>query len=132
MEFPFDLAALVGAPPQHEGPCVGYVDERVLRGRNSGEALGVVLEEMGKRSAKAQGLRKPVTFGSPSSLGDQRVYLLVDGRTALGFLKVGAKRLFVSAPQANQRAFADVQDAFREIEPLCALDFYVHERCQRS
>merc|ERR1712039_373551 len=23
-------------------------------------------------------------------------------------------------------------DAFREIAPLCALDFYVHERCQRS
>merc|ERR1719188_1035940 len=50
----------------------------------------------------------------------------------MGFLKVGPKRLFVAAPPGHQRAFADVQGAFREIEPLCALDFYIHERCQRS
>jgi len=82
------------------------------------------------RSAAAQGLRKPVTFGSPYGLNDQRVYLLVEGRRALGFLKVGIKRLFVASALGD--GFADVKDAFREIAPLCALDFYVHERCQRS
>jgi len=132
MEFPFDLAALVGAPPEHQGPCVGYVDDQALRGSaggGKGGPLSALLEELGKRSAVAQGLRKPVTFGLPASLGDQRVYLLVDGNTALGFLKVGRKRLFVAAATSG---FVDVRDAFREIEPLCALDFYVHESCQRS
>jgi len=100
----------------------------------SGTMLCTVLEELGQRSASAQGLKKPVTYGSSRGFGDQRVYLLVDGRMALGFLKVGPKRLFVAAPPTyHQRgAIADVQDAFREIEPLCALDFYIHERCQRS
>jgi alpha-tubulin N-acetyltransferase 1 len=60
------------------------------------------------------------------------VYLLVNGRKALGFLKVGRKRLFITAPSTGGHEFADVQETFREIEPLCVLDFYVHERCQRS
>jgi len=128
MEFPFDLLALVGAPQGHDGPCVGYVDERALSSSSRG-TLATVLEEMGHASAVAQGLRKPVTFGS--NLGDQRVYLLVDGHVALGLLKVGRKRLFVAAAPARS-GFADVQDAFTEIEPVCALDFYVHERCQRN
>jgi len=128
MELPFDLAACVGAPPDHEGTCIGYVDERTLRGASGGH-LGTVLEELGRRSALAQGLRRPVTFGTPSGLGDQRVYLLADGKQALGFLKVGTKRLFIAAAEG---AFADVKGAFREIEPLCVLDFYIHERCQRA
>lgn len=138
MEFPFDLASCVGAPNGHEGPCVGLIDERVLRSR-AGGALSTVLEEMGLRSMHAQGLRKPVTYGS--GLGDHRVYLLVDGRSCLGFLKVGPKKLFVEAPpccasarprRGSSSELADVQGTFREIEPLCALDFYVHEQCQRS
>eukprot|EP00928_Gymnodinium_smaydae_P092421 TRINITY_DN762_c0_g1_i1.p1 TRINITY_DN762_c0_g1~~TRINITY_DN762_c0_g1_i1.p1 ORF type:complete len:311 (+),score=44.29 TRINITY_DN762_c0_g1_i1:89-1021(+) len=138
VEFPFEIGS--GASERgHDGgsgPRICYIDERRLRGSEGG-LLGTVLEEMGQRSAVAQGLRRPVTFGSPTGLGDQRVYLLVDGRTALGFLKVGRKRLFVAAPPPTDvgfrgaQRFADVQDALREIEPLCALDFYVHERCQR-
>lgn len=141
MEFRFDLAACVGAPPDHEGPCVGYVDERALRGP-AGGYLGTVLEELGLRSAAAQGLKRPVTHGSASGLGDQRVYVLACGRQALGLLKVGKKRLFVAAPPPVSNAavggararqqLADVQGALREMEPLCVLDFYVHERCQRS
>jgi len=136
MEFPFDLAACIGAERGFEGPCVGYVDEKALRS-SSGGALSTVLEELGRKSATAQGLRKPVTYGSAHGMGDQRVYLLVQGRTALGILKVGRKRLFVAAPPVESLrrgadVFADVQGAFREIEPLCCLDFYVHERCQRS
>eukprot|EP00930_Biecheleria_cincta_P021655 TRINITY_DN15988_c0_g1_i3.p1 TRINITY_DN15988_c0_g1~~TRINITY_DN15988_c0_g1_i3.p1 ORF type:complete len:291 (-),score=47.85 TRINITY_DN15988_c0_g1_i3:78-869(-) len=125
MEFPFDMASCVGAPNGHEGPCVGLIDERVLRSRVGG-ALSTVLEEMGLRSMNAQGLRKPVTYGV--GLGDHRVYLLVDGRSCLGFLKVGVKRLFVEAPpccasapsrRGNNGELADVQGTFREIEPLC-------------
>eukprot|EP00931_Biecheleriopsis_adriatica_P047378 TRINITY_DN27314_c0_g1_i1.p1 TRINITY_DN27314_c0_g1~~TRINITY_DN27314_c0_g1_i1.p1 ORF type:complete len:269 (-),score=43.07 TRINITY_DN27314_c0_g1_i1:118-924(-) len=129
MEFPYDLASLVGAPSGHDGPCVGLIDERVLRAESRG-LLCNVIEEMGKRSASAQGLRKPVTSGT--WLGDHRLYLLVDGRVALGLLKVGRKRLFVEAGAQSRADFADVKAAFREIEPLCALDFYVHERCQRA
>lgn len=129
MDVPFDLTALVGAPPGHNGPCVGLVDERALRGSTCGP-LRTILEEMGRLSAKAQGLRSPVTFGNAESLGNHRVYLLVDGCTVMGLLKVGRKRLFVAPPVTP--AFMDVKEAFREVEPLCALDFYVHEKCQRT
>jgi len=75
-------------------------------------------------------LKKPVTFGSPSTLTGQRIYLLADGYHALGFLKVGTKRLFVAPPQLNRSS--DSRDALVEINPTCVLDFYVHESCQRS
>jgi GNAT superfamily N-acetyltransferase len=42
------------------------------------------------------------------------------------------KRLFISAPASSMPEFVDVRDTFREMEPLCVLDFYVHERCQRT
>ena len=48
--------------------------------------------------------------------------LLFSGRgTALGILKVGTKRLFVYNHHGN----------VHEMEPLCVLDFYVHESRQR-
>lgn len=111
-----------------EGPYVSIVDNAALQA-DVGGALSSLLEDLGKSSANAQGLRKPVTSGI--CLGDQRVYLLLDGRTALGFLKVGRKRLFVETPFAASD-WADVRNAFQEIQPLCALDFYIHERYQRS
>lgn len=112
---------------EESGPYVSVVDDAALQADLSG-ALSTLLEELGKSSASAQGLRRPVTSGS--CLGDQRVYLLMDGPKALGFLKVGRKRLFVEAVKPSD--FADVKNAFQEIEPLCALDFYVHERYQRA
>jgi len=130
MEFRFPLAYYLGAPPDGVGPHVGCVDEELLRGKR-GRDLCTVLEELGKASAAAQGLRKPVTFGTPHLL-DQRIYLLAEGCTALGFLKVGAKRLFVAPPAGGaEAARSDVRDALREVSPVCALDFYVHESCQR-
>eukprot|EP00425_Heterocapsa_triquetra_P033031 CAMPEP_0195119592 /NCGR_PEP_ID=MMETSP0448-20130528/119837_1 /TAXON_ID=66468 /ORGANISM="Heterocapsa triquestra, Strain CCMP 448" /LENGTH=208 /DNA_ID=CAMNT_0040156939 /DNA_START=37 /DNA_END=660 /DNA_ORIENTATION=+ len=128
MDFPFDIAAAIGAPPDHTGPFVGRIDEAMLPGRS---ALLEVLDVVGKASAVAQGLRKPVTFGTPHLMG-QRVYLLVEGCRAFGLLKVGTKRLFVAPPPAvNALDTSSVQDALREISPVCALDFYVHESCQR-
>jgi len=39
----------------------------------------------------------------------------------VGLLKVGCKKLFVY----------DTQGVQHEMQPLCVLDFYVHESCQR-
>mmetsp|Transcript_2638 Transcript_2638/g.8157 ORF Transcript_2638/g.8157 Transcript_2638/m.8157 type:complete len:397 (+) Transcript_2638:80-1270(+) len=131
MEFSFKLASFLGAPPDCAGPFVGIVDEAKLQGQR-GRAICEVLEALGKASGAAQGLRKPVTTGTPHLPG-QRIYLLASGRTALGFLKVGTKRLFVTPPpRSSGTRYAVVGDALREVNPLCALDFYVHESCQRS
>merc|ERR1711953_1212324 len=41
--------------------------------------------------------------------------------TALGFIKVGPKKLFLHDDSAKMH----------ELKRLCVLDFYVHESCQR-
>lgn len=132
MEFPFRLPSLVGAPSGHSGPYVGCLDDKLLR--NMSGNLTNVLDTIGKKSAIAQGLKKPVTYGSACSLLGQRVYIMVDDRCALGFIKVGTKRLFVAPPalHVTRTNHTCVQDALKEISPVCVLDFYVHESCQRS
>jgi len=97
-----------------------------------GKRLGSVLDALGKCSATAQGLRKPITHGAFGLMG-QRIYLAAEGSQALGFLKVGEKHLFVAPPpQLAERTRAGAQEVLREMSPVCALDFYVHESCQRS
>ena len=39
-----------------------------------------------------------------------------------GFLKIGYKKLF----------YRDMYGKILEMKPLCVLDFYVHESCQRT
>ena len=40
-----------------------------------------------------------------------------EGSTVIGLLKVGVKKLFIRNESGN----------IKEINPLCVLDFYVHE-----
>ncbi len=53
---------------------------------------------------------------------DHRVYFRVEAGKAVGFIKVGPKRLFLR----------DYEGKFSEITPLCVLDFYVYESVQRA
>lgn len=53
---------------------------------------------------------------------DQRLYLKVNGYYVEGLLKVGPKHLF----------YRDFSGKCKEMYPLCVLDFYVHESCQRK
>ncbi|XP_072406255.1 alpha-tubulin N-acetyltransferase 1 isoform X3 [Chiloscyllium punctatum] len=82
---------------------------------------------MGEASAKAQQLSAPITSASRMQSNRHRLYLLKDGLAnhgkgaAIGFLKVGHKKLFV----------LDGRGAHNEMEPLCVLDFYVHVSLQR-
>jgi len=80
MDVPFDIAAVIGAPHGQVGPFVGVINTQLLRG-SYGSRICDVLELMGKRSMVAQGLKKPVTDGSPHLL-DQRIYMLAEGRVA--------------------------------------------------
>ena len=48
---------------------------------------------------------------------DNRLYMLAQGKQAVGFLKVGKRNLFIRGDNGG----------IKEIKPLCVLDFYVHE-----
>lgn len=53
---------------------------------------------------------------------DQRIYLKCEGSKFIGFIKVGKKKLFI---------YDDI-GSINELYPLCVLDFYVYEGCQRT
>ncbi|XP_017655643.1 alpha-tubulin N-acetyltransferase 1 isoform X2 [Nannospalax galili] len=92
------------------------------------QQIMTIVDELGKASAKAQHLPAPITSASRMQSNRHVIYVLKDtsarpaGKGAIiGFLKVGYKKLFV----------LDDREAHNEVEPLCILDFYIHESVQR-
>ncbi|XP_026286566.1 alpha-tubulin N-acetyltransferase isoform X2 [Frankliniella occidentalis] len=87
-----------------------------------------VLDKMGVVSAKAQNLPVAITSASKLRNTDHVVYVMTDPDgnkghgTVVGILKVGSKKLFIYNMTGVQW----------EMEPLCVLDFYVHESKQRT
>lgn len=126
MEFDFDVGRVL-VPFALEGdasegtPQVARLDDSALNHGGKGAALRELLDVLGEGSRRAQGLSKPVTTGRP--LMSNRIYLLYMGRYALGLLKVGTKRLFVSRGE---------KEGLVDISPTCVLDFYVVEGHQRG
>ena len=76
---------------------------------------------MGTLSAKAQGLGAVITTLGKLLATDQRLYIHRGDRKINGILKVGKKNLFIRDSSSGK---------MNEIEPLCVLDFYVHESVQ--
>ncbi|XP_021115824.1 alpha-tubulin N-acetyltransferase 1 isoform X6 [Heterocephalus glaber] len=92
------------------------------------QQIMTIVDELGKASAKAQHLPAPITSAARMQSNRHVIYVLKDtsARPAgkgsiIGFLKVGYKKLFV----------LDDREAHNEVEPLCILDFYIHESLQR-
>ncbi len=83
--------------------------------------MEVVVNEMGNRSAKAQGLGAVITTLEKILSTDQKLYVHRSEKSVSGILKVGKKKLFIREASSGR---------MHEIEPLCALDFYVHETVQ--
>ncbi|XP_065916526.1 alpha-tubulin N-acetyltransferase 1-like [Dysidea avara] len=86
--------------------------------------LAEAIDAMGQASGAAQGLPLAVTTYSKLKTCQHTLYVLRDTESnniLVGILKVGKKRLFLMDARAVQH----------EVEPLCLLDFYVHESKQR-
>ena len=106
-------------------PGITVLDRSTLA-RFEGEAQTLVtsiLDSYGARSAEAQCIRQPMTSATKLAESDgHRLYLSCDGKRVTGFLKVGTKHLYTY----------DRQGKVHEMDPTCALDFYVHDDCQRQ
>jgi len=89
------------------------------------ENMTEILNKFGAASAHAQELNTVITnaLNLQASAGRQVIYLLCDfaKNQVVGILKIGKKHLFLF----------DQQGAIHELNPLCVLDFYVHETRQR-
>nr|XP_020030480.1 alpha-tubulin N-acetyltransferase 1 isoform X1 [Castor canadensis] len=132
MEFPFDVDALL---PERITVLDQYLRPPARRPGTTTPArvdlqqqIMTIVDELGKASAKAQHLPAPITSASRMQSNRHVIYVLKDtsarpaGKGAIvGFLKVGYKKLFV----------LDDREAHNEVEPLCILDFYIHESLQR-
>eukprot|EP01112_Ceratiomyxa_fruticulosa_P011117 TRINITY_DN2992_c0_g1_i3.p1 TRINITY_DN2992_c0_g1~~TRINITY_DN2992_c0_g1_i3.p1 ORF type:complete len:692 (+),score=131.29 TRINITY_DN2992_c0_g1_i3:210-2285(+) len=81
-----------------------------------------IIDKMGNASGKAQGLPQNVTSYHKLLASDHKLYIFRENNTCIGILKVGPKKLFIRTELGTHK----------EILPLCVLDFYVHESCQRS
>ncbi|XP_069054775.1 alpha-tubulin N-acetyltransferase 1 [Lepisosteus oculatus] len=126
MEFPFDLNPLFADR-------ISVLDHNLTPACNAWgrpdaqRQVAMVIDELGRASAKAQKLATPITSAAKMQSNHHRLYLLKIGESnggrgvAVGFLKVGYKKLFL----------LDRQGAHVETEPLCVLDFYISESLQR-
>lgn len=84
--------------------------------------LAEIINRMGQLSALAQALPVPITTATKFlNSPDNVMYVKVVGEKVVGFIKTGVRRLF---------HFSEA--GVRELQPLCLLDFYVHETMQRS
>ncbi|THD25643.1 Alpha-tubulin N-acetyltransferase [Fasciola hepatica] len=86
--------------------------------------LADVIDKMGESSAKAQRLPQIVTNFRRFRNSNHSLFILADlsENRILGILKSGRKRLFIH----------DKDGVCVETEPVCVLDFYVHESKQRQ
>lgn len=81
-----------------------------------------IIDHMGEASSKAQKLPQTITSMARFAGTNQRMYLRVSGTTVQGLLKVGERTIF----------YRDYGGRCKELNPLCVLDFYVHESLQRQ
>lgn len=90
--------------------------------------MSEIIDKLGKASAVAQGLQKPITSAMKMQSSEHTLYLLTDltrgskkEGVVVGLLKMGQKNLYLFNP-AGQCVQKNTN---------CVLDFYVHESMQR-
>ena len=124
--FAMENALSHDAPPPMTSLKQGFhlFTGRTLRQLGANDVqLQEAVDIMGKRSARAQGLKKAITSYVQMTTSDHRLFLLVARGGALkGMMRVGQRQLFVRR---------DGDAPYCQINPTCVLDFYVHESCQR-
>eukprot|EP00405_Crypthecodinium_cohnii_P037656 CAMPEP_0206545098 /NCGR_PEP_ID=MMETSP0325_2-20121206/11934_1 /ASSEMBLY_ACC=CAM_ASM_000347 /TAXON_ID=2866 /ORGANISM="Crypthecodinium cohnii, Strain Seligo" /LENGTH=319 /DNA_ID=CAMNT_0054044019 /DNA_START=18 /DNA_END=975 /DNA_ORIENTATION=- len=124
MDFDLDISRVFGVAMQDgDPPQVFRLTDDNFRHPRWGQGMRGVMDKLGERSRRAQGLAKAVTYGSGMVLGESRVYVMASKFRAFGLLKMGLKRLYVARGS---------EGGLVEINPLCVLDFYVVEGHQRA
>eukprot|EP00042_Codosiga_hollandica_P027886 m.142284 g.142284 ORF g.142284 m.142284 type:complete len:272 (-) comp52614_c2_seq1:338-1153(-) len=129
MEFAFNVNALVrDVISVWTADTLRATAPPPVRGKPTLDDRHAIIDAMGEASARAQKLHNVITTATKLLASDHRLYIMKqpDGDSrhgkVVGILRVGTKKLFV----------LDNSEKLREISPLCVLDFYVHESCQRT
>jgi alpha-tubulin N-acetyltransferase 1 len=88
------------------------------------EEIISLINQLGLSSSRAQGLTHIITTYTSFANSDNKMYILTaeNGKKALGFVKVGARNLFLWDRRGVQH----------EKKVLCLLDFFTFPSCQRK
>lgn len=128
MEFEIDIHKIFLEPISKLDSSLLPLRRPLISSSEAKKQIMTIIDEIGRASAKAQRLPAPITSASRMQTNQHHLYILKDctpktaGRgVVIGFLKVGYKKLFV----------LDHTGSHIEAEPLCILDFYIHESLQR-
>ena len=119
MEFNFDCVQSLGCDENGFAILEGSYQNRIV----PGYILFVkeILNSMGEASSQAQKLNTTITSAHKFFISNHRIFIKAEQNKVLGFIKVGTKKLFLRDRNYN----------YHEVNPLCVLDFYVHESIQR-
>lgn len=131
MEFNFKLSGRILGDKILDG--IYRIDSKSLRSHERKLKYDIqklrdfqnLIYSLGQSSAKAQRLPSVITSYERLRISDHVLYLLIDEKRpfhAIGFIRIGRKHLFLM----------DKFGRIHEVEPLCILDFYVHESMQRK
>jgi alpha-tubulin N-acetyltransferase 1 len=129
MEFPFNINSILSQKITKVGNSLipeGYSGDR-RSALDCASKISDILDVLGKSSAEAQGLKNAITSSERLRNSEHTVYLLIDPEgksgqgSVVGLLKVGRKKLYLF----------DAAGAQHEMQPLCVLDFYIHDSKQR-
>ncbi|NP_001089211.1 uncharacterized protein LOC734258 [Xenopus laevis] len=108
MEFDFDVHTIFLEPITKLDNSLIPSRRPLISSSQAQKQIMMVIDEIGKASAKAQRLPAPITSSSRMQANAHHLYILKDctpktaGRGAvIGFLKVGYKKLFVLVRNTN-------------------------------
>ena len=132
MEFSFNIEKVLGGVSKQGVAFISGEKENKYSYEDL-QNINLLLDKIGKLSAQvrlnyiyyyfqAQGLPTAITSGYKFFGTAQHIYLICDKNKFIGFIKVGYKHLFIY----------DEIGVPIEINPLCVLDFYTYESCQRK
>ena len=125
MEFEFDLEEIlhfdenkiVIIDPSNISKCLKKNPKSQVEIKQN---LKLIIDKMGKASSEAQKLNKIIT--SYIKISGTRIYMKIEKKKAIGFIKIGEKHLF----------YRDIMGKIFELDAMTVLDFYVHETEQRK
>lgn len=117
MEFDFNIEKSLGGVSSNG---VAFLD--ASHPPSDYKNVSHLLDVIGDLSARAQDLPSVITTGSKFFCSDQHLFIMCKGNVFIGFIKVGHKHLFIY----------DEVGGINELNPLCVLDFYTYEKCQRK
>ena len=120
MEFNFNCEEALDCDENGFAILEGSYKNRIVPGFTL--YVNEIIDQMGLASSQSQKLSTIITTSQKFFTSNDRIVIKASKNQVLGFLKVGTQKLYVRDKYYN----------YHNVAPLCVIDFYVYESCQRK